>query len=93
MTHKEEIKVKKTYKKIVCIIAALTFSASTVTVAVPQNTINVTAKTIHVYVAASGNGKCYHSSKTCSRMRGNVKKMKLKQAKKAGYRACKKCYR
>lgn len=48
---------------------------------------------ILVYVAASGNGACYHTSKNCSRMRGRVVKKTKKAAKRQGYRACKKCYR
>lgn len=47
-----------------------------------------------VYIAASGNGKKYHSSKYCSRMNGNVIKMTIEEAKAAGYTPCKKksCY-
>lgn len=47
-------------------------------------------KATYVYVAVSGNGECYHYNKYCSRMNGNVKRMKLKKAKKK-YRACSIC--
>ena len=47
-------------------------------------------KAIYVYVAASGGGSCYHSDPYCSRMNGNVRKLKLKKAKKH-YKACSRC--
>lgn len=43
-----------------------------------------------VYVAASGNGECYHTSPSCSRMKG-TNSMTVAQAKAAGYRPCSKC--
>ena len=49
-----------------------------------------TPGTVYVYVAASGNGECYHFDKNCSQMNGNVKRMKLKKAKKK-YRPCSRC--
>lgn len=49
-----------------------------------------TPKTIYVYIAASGNGECYHYDKYCSQMRGEVKRMKLKKAKRK-YRPCSRC--
>ena len=58
----------------------------------PEDTPEPTKKPkTYVYVAASGSGECYHTSKTCSRMRGNVKKLTLKKAKKKKYRPCSIC--
>lgn len=61
--------------------------------AMPASLVQVDAKTTYVYVAASGNGEKYHTSKNCSRMRGNVRKLKISDAKNAAYGPCKKCYR
>ena len=55
-----------------------------------QPTPAPTQGVIYVYVAASGNGECYHFDKNCSQMNGNVKRMKLKKAKKK-YRPCSRC--
>lgn len=44
-----------------------------------------------VYVAASGNGSKYHSSPSCSRMKGTIT-MSVSQAQAAGYTPCSKCY-
>lgn len=46
-----------------------------------------------VYVAASGNGKCYHNDPNCSKMNGNVFIMSREEAEQKDYRACKKCYK
>lgn len=43
-----------------------------------------------VYVAASGNGKKYHSNPSCSKMKGTIS-MTVSEAKAAGYSACSKC--
>ncbi len=82
----------KIKKRILCVVTAMSLVASSVSVTIPANSTNAEAKASYVYIAASGRGKCYHLSAECSRMRGRVKKMKLKQAKKAGYRPCGKCY-
>lgn len=65
---------------------------TTTFLATPATLVQVESKTQYVYIAASGKGTKYHSNKNCSRMRGNVKKLKLSDAKKSGYGACKKCY-
>lgn len=44
-----------------------------------------------VYVAASGNGKKYHSSPSCSRMKGTIS-LTVSQAEAQGYGPCSKCY-
>ena len=44
-----------------------------------------------VYVAASGNGKKYHSDPTCSRMKG-TRSLTVSQAEAQGYGPCSKCY-
>lgn len=44
-----------------------------------------------VYVAASGNGKKYHSSPSCSNMKG-TRSLSVARAEAAGYTPCKKCY-
>ena len=44
-----------------------------------------------VYVASSGNGKCYHRDPHCSGMKG-THSMSRGEAEKRGFRACKKCY-
>ena len=81
--------MEKLKKKIYSVALAVCLVTTSVSVTVPVNTAQ--AKT-YVYIAASGNGKCYHSDKNCSRMRGRVKKLTIKKAKSQGYRACKKCY-
>lgn len=43
-----------------------------------------------VYVAASGNGKKYHTSSSCSGMKGTIS-MSVAQATAQGYTPCKKC--
>ena len=44
-----------------------------------------------VYVAASGNGKKYHSNPNCSRMKGTTL-LTVSQAEAQGYTPCSKCY-
>lgn len=44
-----------------------------------------------VYVAASGNGKKYHSNPSCSRMKGTIS-LTVSQAEAQGYTPCSKCY-
>lgn len=44
-----------------------------------------------VYVAASGNGKKYHSNPNCSRMKGTTS-LTVSQAEAQGYTPCSKCY-
>lgn len=46
----------------------------------------------HVYIAASGNGKKYHSDQNCSKMNGNVIELTVDDAAAKGYSACSKCY-
>lgn len=43
-----------------------------------------------VYVAASGNGKKYHSNPSCSRMKGTIS-LTVSQAESQGYAPCSKC--
>lgn len=47
-----------------------------------------------IYIAASGNGKKYHSNPNCSKMNGNVIEMTKEQAEEQGYTPCQKntCY-
>jgi hypothetical protein len=73
------------------LILSFCIISSSIFVIPPTSTV-VEAKTQYVYIASSGNGKCYHSNSKCSRMKGTVK-LTITKAKQRGYRACKKCYR
>lgn len=83
--------MNKLKKQILSITLAVCLTATSGSVLLPNNAAIANAKT-YVYIAASGNGQCYHSSKKCSNMRGRVRKLTKKSAKSQGYRACKKCY-
>ena len=84
-------------QKFVPFVLAFTILTTGFTV-IPPSQDTVEAKTAYVYIAKSGRGECYHLDKECSRMRGNVKKVKLskvtklKRYKHKKYRACSKCY-
>ena len=55
---------------------------------VPETT---SPKVVYVWIAGSGNGKCYHSHSDCSRMK-NPRCITLEEAKGKGYQPCKNCY-
>lgn len=52
---------------------------------------SVPSKGETVYVASSGNGKCYHRNSHCSNMKG-ANAMSRSAAESRGLRPCKKCY-
>ena len=86
--------MKKLKAKLMPYLLSIMIATSTLVVIPPTTAVDVQAKakTSYVYIASSGNGKCYHKNKKCSRMK-KTKKLTKAQAKKKGYRACKKCYR
>lgn len=56
----------------------------------PASVQSTESQEITVYVAASGNGKRYHTNPTCSRMKGAVS-LSISEAEAQGYTPCKKC--
>ena len=84
--------MKKMKVKAVTMMISLCLVMTSVPVGITMQPVQTTAK-CYVFIAASGNGECYHTNKNCSRMRGRVNKLTKKAAKRRGYRACKKCYR
>ncbi len=81
-----EIIKKKAKALAVVLIMSIMVSSNSV-----QPPVQVSAKVTYVYVASSGNGKCYHNNRRCSNMKG-VNKVSVKWARSHGFRACKKCY-